>query len=162
MSASAMTTMVHEYTARLIWEGNTGEGTASYTGYSRQYRVLVAGKPDLLGTADKAFRGEAEKHNPEDLFLTSISACHMLFYLSLCARKGVRVLAYEDEVHGKLMIHADGGGKFEEVTLHPSVTIADEEKAALAMQLHDSAHDLCFIANSCSVLIRHKVTVQVA
>ncbi|MBA2564200.1 MAG: OsmC family protein [Gemmatimonadetes bacterium] len=161
MSASAITKGVHEYAARLIWDGNTGEGTAGYTSYGRQYRVLVAGKPDLAGTADPAFRGEADKHNPEDLFLASLSACHMLFYLSLCARKGVRVLAYEDDVQGRMVMRADGGGKFEEVTLHPSVTIADGKSAALAAQLHDTAHELCFIANSCSVPIRHEATVRV-
>ncbi len=150
----------HDYAARLIWDGNTGQGTASYTGYGRQYRVMVPGKPDLPGTADPAFRGEAGKHNPEDLFLASISACHMLFYLSLCARQGVRVLAYEDEVQGTMTINADGGGKFGEITLHPRVTIAGDEHVALAERLHHKAHDLCFIANSCSVPIRHVATVK--
>lgn len=156
-----MTNSVHEYAARIIWKGNAGEGTASYTSYGREYKILVAGKPDLMGTADPAYRGERDKHNPEDLFLTSIAACHMLFYLSLCARRGVRVLAYEDDVYGMMMVHADGGGKFEEVVLHPSVTIEGEENTALAFELHDTAHDLCFIANSCSVPIRHDASVQV-
>ena len=157
-----MTNHVHEYTARLVWDGNQGEGTADYATYGRQYRVLVTGKPDLAGSADPVFRGEADKLNPEDLFLASISACHMLSYLALCARKRVVVLAYEDEAHGRMTTAANGGGKFEEVTLHPSVTIAGEENAALALQLHDTAHELCFIANSCSVPIRHKPTVRVA
>ncbi len=153
---------MNKYTARLIWDGNLGEGTASYTSYGRQYRVLVAGKPDLMGTADPAFRGEADKHNPEDLFLTAIASCHMLFYLSLCARKGIRVLTYEDDVSGTMTVDARGGGRFEEITLHPRVTIADAEGFEGAVQLHDTAHELCFIANSCSVPIRHEPTVQVA
>ncbi len=152
----------HEYRARLIWDGNTGEGTATYAGYGRQYRVLIEGKPDLAGTADPVFRGEANKHNPEDLFLAAISSCHMLSYLALCARKGVRVLAYVDEAHGRMAVGADGGGKFEEVTLRPSVTIEGERNAALAQQLHATAHEQCFIANSCSVPIRHEASVQVA
>lgn len=153
---------MHEYTARLIWDGNLGEGTSSYTSYGRQYRVLVAGKPELVGTADPAFRGEADKHNPEDLFLAAIAACHMLFYLSLCARKGIRVLAYEDDVSGTMKVEAGGGGRFEEVTLRPRVTIANVEGVERAVQLHDTAHELCFIANSCSVPVRHKATVRVA
>lgn len=155
-----MTKTEHTYAAQLIWEGNTGEGTASYAGYSRQYRVVVTGKPDLTGSADPAFRGDASKHNPEDLFLTSISACHMLFYLSLCARKGIRVLSYEDEVQGRMAVHTGGGGKFDEVTLNPTVSIQGEANLALAAQLHDTAHELCFIANSCSTPIRLKTTVQ--
>jgi organic hydroperoxide reductase OsmC/OhrA len=152
----------HEYAARLIWDGNLGAGTSSYTTYGRQYRVLFEGKPDLIGTANPAFRGEADKHDPEDLFLASITACHMLSYLALCARKGVRVLTYEDDARGSLVLDSRGGGRFEEVTLRPSVTIADEENAALALQLHETAHELCFIANSCSVPIRHQPMIRVA
>jgi organic hydroperoxide reductase OsmC/OhrA len=155
-----MTKGMHEYTARLIWNDSTGGGTIDYASYSRQYHVLVAGKPDLVGSADAAFRGEADKHNPEDLFLAAISSCHMLSYLALCARKGVRVLAYEDEVHGRLKLSADGGGKFEEVTLHPRVKISDDAHVDVAMQLHDTAHKLCFIAQSCSVPIRHEPSVR--
>lgn len=151
---------VREYGARLVWDGNTGVGTASYTSYGRQYRVVIDGKPELLGTADPAFRGEADMHNPEDLFLSAIAACHMLTYLALCARRGIRVVAYEDDARGTVS-HA-GRGKFEEITLHPSVTIDDREHAPLALQLHDTAHDLCVIANSCSVPIRHRASVHIA
>ena len=159
MTPAAKTGKSHAYAARLIWEGNTGEGTSGYRTYSRTYRVLMPGKPDLLGSADTAFRGEADKHNPEDLFLTAISSCHMLSYLALCATQGVRVVAYEDEVRGRMVTTADGGGRFEEVTLHPRVTLAEGQDSALAMRLHETAHQLCFIANSCSVPIRHEATV---
>jgi organic hydroperoxide reductase OsmC/OhrA len=151
----------HAYAARVVWEGNTGEGTARYAGYGRDYRVEVAGKPDLPGSADPAFRGDPRLHNPEDLFLASISACHMLFYLSLCARGGVRVLAYEDHAQGVMRTDASGGGQFEAVTLRPQVTVDAEEHTALALQLHDKAHELCFIARSCSVPIRHEPAVRV-
>lgn len=151
-----MTNDVHEYAARLIWDGNNGEGTATYAGYGRQYRVLVAGKPELAGTADAAFHGEAHKHNPEDLFLAAISACHMLSYLALCARKRICVLAYEDEAQATMVTDARGGGKFTEVVLRPRVTIRDATQLEIATQLHDTAHELCFIANSCSVPIRHE------
>lgn len=150
----------HKYGARLIWEGNRGEGTATYTGYDRAYRVLVEGKPDLTGTSDPMFRGDPAKHNPEDLFLASISACHMLFYLSLSAKNGIRVLSYEDEARGTMVLDAGGGGRFDEITLHPTVTIADEEGTELAIQLHDQAHELCFIANSCKVPIHHRPAVH--
>jgi len=57
-----------------------------------QYQARVAGKPNLAGTADPAFRGQRDKNNPEDFFLASISACHMLTYLALCARGGIQVV----------------------------------------------------------------------
>ena len=151
----------HAYAARVVWEGNTGEGTARYAGYGREYRVQVAGKPPLPGSADPAFRGDPRLHNPEDLFLASISACHMLFYLALCARGGVRVLAYEDHAEATMRVDADGGGQFKQVTLRPAVTIEGEEHAALALRLHDRAHELCFIARSCGVPIAHEPTVRV-
>lgn len=156
-----MTVGVHEYAARLVWSGNTGEGTVSYTGYSRGYRVLISGKPELAGTADTAFRGDADKHNPEDLFLSAIAACHMLTYLALCAGRGVRVLGYEDAARGTMRTMPRGGGRFEQVTLHPSVTIASQQDSALAMELHEAAHDQCFIANSCSIPIRCEPTIGV-
>jgi len=151
----------HEYSSRLIWEGNTGAGTATYAGYGRQYRVVAAGKPDIIGSADPAFRGDADKLNPEDLFVASLSSCHMLSYLALCALQGVRVLAYEDDAKGTMTVTADGGGKFEEVVLSPKVTISDSKNVALALNLHDKAHEQCFIANSCSVPVRHKPIVKV-
>ena len=155
-----MTDRMHEYSARLIWDGNQGNGTADYAKYGRQYRVLLEGKPVITGSADAAFRGEADKHNPEDLFLAAISACHMLSYLALCARKRLVVVAYEDSAHGTMTTTADGGGKFDEVTLHPTVTIAAGADPELALKLHETAHKVCFIANSCSVPIHHKATIR--
>jgi organic hydroperoxide reductase OsmC/OhrA len=150
----------HAYAARVIWEGNLGAGTSVYSGYSRKYRMVVAGKPELAGTADPAFLGERHLHNPEDLFLMSISACHMLTYLALCARRGIQVVAYEDDTTGTMRVEANGGGRFEEVTLHPRVTIARTQDRSVAAGLHAEAHELCFIANSCAAPIRHLATVH--
>lgn len=151
---------IHDYSTRVIWDGNSGEGTSGYASYGRRYRVLVTGKHEITGSADPAFRGDADRHNPEDLFLASISACHMLFYLALCARKGVRVEAYEDDARGRLVLDASGGGRFEDVTLRPRVILADELQQAVALELHETAHRLCFIANSCGVPIRIEANVS--
>jgi organic hydroperoxide reductase OsmC/OhrA len=157
---------MHEFKARLIWEGNLGEGTSSYAKYGRQYRTVIEGKPDLQGSAAPAFRGEAEKHNPEDLFLAAIASCHMLTYLALCARHRINVLTYEDNASGTLSLDAKGGGRFEVVVLHPAVTIAPgvdvAGDVAKATELHHKAHELCFIASSCSVPIRHEPAIEVA
>jgi organic hydroperoxide reductase OsmC/OhrA len=156
-----MTANEHSYTARLVWSGNGTEGTADYESYSRRYRVIIAGKPELEGSADAVFRGDVDRHNPEDLFVTAISACHMLVYLALCARGGVRVLSYEDSARGTMRIMPGGGGRFEEVVLTPAVTVSRTEQSALAMRLHEAAHARCFIANSCSVPIRCDAAVHV-
>jgi organic hydroperoxide reductase OsmC/OhrA len=152
----------HEYASHLVWDGAPAAGEKwSYASYGREYHIEIRGKPDLRGSADPVFRGDATRHNPEDLFVAAISSCHLLSYLALCARKGVRVLAYEDEARGVLKLDSSGGGKFETVTLYPHVTIDSEEHRALAMQLHDEAHRQCFIANSSSVPIRHEPVIEV-
>ncbi len=143
-----------------MWEGNRGDGTSGYERYGRRYRVIIAGKADLLGSADVAFRGDQDQHNPEDLFLTAIAACHMLTYLALCARHGVSVVAYEDTPHGTMREDRRGGGRFEDVLLRPSVTVASASQVARAEQLHAAAHDCCYIASSCRVPIRHEATVK--
>lgn len=148
----------HQYSARLTWEGNKGDGTRDYAMYGRQHRVSFAGKPDLALSADAAFRGDSSMHNPEDLFVASISSCHLLSYLALCARNKINVVSYEDDAIGKLSLTPDGGGKFDEVVLRPRVTI-DGGDLALATSLHEKAHHLCFIANSVSCPVRNEPTV---
>lgn len=149
----------HEYHSHIIWDGNHGDGTSSYATYGRAYRVVIEGKSDIAGSAHTTFRGEAHKHDPEDLFLAAIASCHLLAYLALCATRGVKVVAYEDRAHGTLKLHGSGG-RFEEVVLHPVVTIAESD-AALAEALHHDAHESCFIASSCSVPIRCEPEIRV-
>ena len=61
----------HDYKAHLIWDGNLGDGTSTYTGYGRKYRLQIDGKPDITGSADPIFRGDANVYNPEDLFVAA-------------------------------------------------------------------------------------------
>ncbi len=143
----------HTYIVRINWEGNTGTGTADYESYRRNYRVQIAGKPDLVASADPIFRGDADRHNPEDLFVAAISSCHMLTYLALCARSRISVRSYTDRAEGVLHLTRDGGGRFESVTLKPQVVVGRSEDVEKAVKLHDRAHDLCFIAASCGVPI---------
>ena len=155
-----MKTQSHEYHARLRWEGTRGAGTASYAEYGRSSRISMAGKPDLVGSADPAFRGDPGLHNPEDLLLAALSSCHMLSYLALCARKGIAVLEYSDEAHGVMALTPDGGGHFVSVTLHPQVRIRDQGQRALALELHAKAHADCFIASSCNFPVRTEPRVD--
>lgn len=150
----------HDYSLAAVWEGAGADGTKTYAGYSRAVEVRIAGKPPLALSADAAFRGDPARHNPEDLLLAALASCHMLSYLALCARRRVTVLAYEDEVHGRLVLHADGSGEFERVTLRPRVTIARDADLELATALHEDAGKLCFIARSCRSEIVHEPVVR--
>jgi organic hydroperoxide reductase OsmC/OhrA len=84
----------------------------------------------------------------------------LLSYLALCARASISVLDYRDDATGELVLDARGGGKFEEIVLRPIVTIANAADKDRAMELHDKAHELCFIANSCSVPIHHRAEIR--
>lgn len=150
----------HEYAAHLVWEGDPKTGTVDYASYSRRYRVEIEGKPTLVATAAEMFKGDPSLHDPENHFLAAIAGCHMLSYLALCAKHGVRVLAYEDSTSGTLEL-SGGSGKFSGVTLRPTVTISDAKDVEKAKALHDNAHHVCFIANSCSVPIAHEATIVV-
>lgn len=137
----------HRYTTTLRWTGNRGEGTANYRGYARDHLIEAAGKPAIAGSSDPHFRGDATRWNPEELLVASLSSCHQLWYLHLCAEAGVVVVAYEDRAEGVMIEQSDGGGAFARVTLHPRVTIRAGDAQA-ARELHHRAHALCFIARS--------------
>lgn len=156
-----MTGNTHEYAAALTWTGNHGNGTVQYDDYGREFSVRMDGKPELLGSADPGFRGDASRHNPEDLLLVAISSCHMLSYLALCARHRISVLAYTDDATATMALSADGSGRFTSATLHPRAVVRDAAQVERAMALHERAHALCFIANSCNFPIAHAASVSV-
>jgi organic hydroperoxide reductase OsmC/OhrA len=76
------------------------------------------GKPVLAGSSDAAFRGDASRHNPEDLLVAALSSCHMLSYLHLATTSKVVVTAYIDVAEGTMATEGDGG-RFVEVVLRP-------------------------------------------
>ncbi|MGG6296896.1 OsmC family protein [Leptolyngbya sp. AN02str] len=152
----------HQYHTQILWTGNLGQGTGSYKAYERSHQIIVEGKPPILGSSDPAFRGDHTKHNPEELFLASISACHMLWYLHLCAKVAIVVTHYLDQASGTMLETEDGSGHFAEVLLKPMVTIAPGSDTQQAEQLHEQAHQLCFIANSVNFPVLCKPTIHVA
>ncbi len=155
-----MTDKTHSYQINLRWTGNTGAGTGGYRAYERAHEISAAGKPVLYGSSDPAFRGDAARYNPEELLVASLSACHMLWYLHLCAESGIVVTAYADQPQGRMIETADGGGRFDEVVLRPLVTVKAGTDTALAESLHARAHALCFIANSMNFPVRCAGTIK--
>ena len=101
----------HHYKTNITWIGNRGVGTADYASYDRSYEIKINHKINISGSSDAPFRGDINKHNPEDLFLSSISSCHMLWFLHLCADKGIVVVAYEDDAQGTMIENPGGGGR---------------------------------------------------
>ncbi len=150
----------HHYSTKTVWTGNIGKGTADYRAYTRDHEIRVPGKPIIPGSSDPSFRGDAARYNPEDLLVSSLSACHMLWYLHLCSSAGIVVQSYEDEAEGIMETSADGAGRFVRVTLRPHVRVTGSVTQAEA--LHKRAHELCFIANSVNFPVDHEAIVELS
>jgi organic hydroperoxide reductase OsmC/OhrA len=150
----------HNYPVTVTWTGNNGTGTSAYDAYERSHTISVVNKPDLPGSADTPFRGDNTKYNPEDMLVASLSTCHMLWYLHLCADAGIIVTGYEDNATGIMVQPDNGPGHFTEVTLNPIVTVTEDHMINKANDLHDKAHDCCFIANSMNFPVHHKPTCK--
>lgn len=139
----------HHFTATTTWTGNRGTGTSSYRTYGREHEFTAPGKSaSIPGSSSPVYRGDAGRYNPEELLIASVSACHMLWFLHLCADAGIAVTAYRDEAEGVMALESDGGGRFKEIVIHPRVELADPARAGELPQLHERAHELCFIARS--------------
>lgn len=151
----------HFYRSEIVWTGNKGTGTSAYRAYGRDYFVKSEKKVEILCSSDPSFLGDTSRYNPEELFLSSIAGCHMLWYLHLCAESGVIVTAYKDYATATMIELADGSGKFEEVCLNPSVYISESSDKNLAIDLHEKANRFCFIANSLNIKIRHNPEIYV-
>jgi len=151
----------HSYAVKVEWTGNTGAGTTNHRAYARSHVIRITDKPDLLGSADPAFRGDARMHNPEELLVSALSACHMLWYLHLCAEAGIVIVAYTDDAEGT-MLEEDGGGCFQRVVLRPRVVIADGSDSVKAAAIHKAAHAHCFIARSVNFPVDHEPLTLIA
>lgn len=145
----------HTYELALTWTGNSGTGTSGYRAYSRDVLARSEGRPDLELSADKPFRGDPSRWNPEVLLLAALSECHMLSLLHVAVTHGVTVTAYEDAPLGTL--EQEGiGGHFSSVLLRPRVTVADPAHVGLMEQLHREAGQACFIAASVNFPVDHE------
>lgn len=151
----------HYFKATLKWTGAAKGPTTDYENYSREYRIEVPGKPAFTGSSDPAFRGDPKLYNPEDMLVVSLSACHALSYLAVCARARLSVVSYEDEASGTMDMK-DGKMRFVEVTLRPRVVIATGADLEKAKRLHETAHSQCFIANSVNFPVKNEPVVTAA
>jgi organic hydroperoxide reductase OsmC/OhrA len=148
----------HDYTARIVWTGNRGEGTKTYRGYDRTWDVATLGKPVIHCSNDPLLGGDAALPNPEDLLLSSLSACHMLWYLHLASVAGITVLSYQDDPVGVGETGPNGAGRFLRATLKPLIVVRAGDDLAEADAIHHRVHEFCFIARSVNFPIRYDAT----
>ncbi len=146
----------HDYTAQIKWTGDRGEGTKRYRGYDRTWRIETPGKLPIDCSNDPLLGGDAAKPNPEDLLLSSLAACHMLWYLHLASAAGIVVRAYEDVPLGVGETGPRGEGRFIRAVLRPRITVVPGTDLAQADALHHDVHHYCFIARSVNFPIAYE------
>ena len=149
----------HHYALSIEWTGNLGTGTSDYRAYTRHHLISAENKPDIPGSSDPHFRGDKTRYNPEEMLVAALSSCHMLSYLHLCAVNKVIVLEYHDKATGTMVENPDGSGQLTETTLHPVVKVKDSTMNAKALELHEQAEKMCFIASSVNFPVHHKPTI---
>jgi len=153
--------MKHLFKAEANWTSKQIQEDLTKKFYSKSHKINIEGKPVLNVSAAKAFKGDPELYNPEDLLLSSLVSCHMMSYLYVCSQNGIKVLEYSDNAEATLEVSADGSGRFVEVRLNPKVKISNQDKIELALELHQKANQLCFIANSCNFPVLHEASCEV-
>lgn len=153
--------MKHLFKAVLNWTSEKKSEAITLKRYSKNHQIIIEGKPVLNVSAAKAFKGNPELYNPEDLLLSSLVSCHMMSYLYVCSQNAIEVLEYSDNAEATLEVSDDGSGRFVEVRLNPKVKIANPDQVELALGLHKKANQLCFIANSCNFPVLHEASCEV-
>lgn len=149
----------HRYRSTLTWAGSTALG---YRDYSRSHRVSTppAAAP-LEMSSDPSFRGDADRHNPEQLLLAAASSCQLLAFLAVAARAGIDVIGYDDEAEA-LMPVIDGAIRITKIILRPRIVVAGGTDPAEVARLVEQAHAECFIANSLAVEMVLELSVRLA
>lgn len=152
--------MAHSFTSRLEWTGAGKGPTHDPISFSRDLRVTVGLKTLEMSSAP-AFRGDAWRANPEQLFVASIAACQALTYLFVAAKNGIVVVGYSDEAEGWL---APTGRTMHmsRVILRPHIVLQDGADAAKARELVDTAHTQCFIGRSVTTRVVIEPRVEFA
>lgn len=145
----------HVFKAKLNWSSSSKEAITIPKKHTKTHQIAIEGKEILNVSAAKAFKGDPNLLNPEDLLLSSLVSCHMMSYLYVCSQNGIDILSYQDDAEATLEVLENGSGRFIEVRLCPKVVIQQEEKVAEALSLHVKANALCFIANSCNFKVVH-------
>ncbi|MFZ1814812.1 MAG: OsmC family protein [Rhizobiaceae bacterium] len=155
-------TKQHAYGATITWTGNRGTGTSAYRAYDRTWNLESPGKPVMGCSNDPLLGGDPSRYNPEDMLISALSACHMLWYLHLCAVDGIVVHAYSDTPQGIGETAPDGAGRFVSATLRPKIVISAGCDITLANEIHMRIHQYCFIARSVNFPVHVEPQISIA
>jgi organic hydroperoxide reductase OsmC/OhrA len=152
---------LHNFTSSIIWTGDRGEGTRVYKGYDRTWDIALPGKDIIHCSNDPVLGGDPTKMNPEDLLISALSACHMLWYLHLASNAGIVVTGYRDDPIGQGETLPNGAGRFLAAVLRPKISMQEGADLKFAGELHNQVHDFCFIARSVNFPVSYEPTFNV-
>ena len=146
------------YTATIRWE--RGDQPFTDSRYSRAHKWLFDGGVEVPGSSSPHSvpvpYSRADAVDPEEAFVASLSSCHMLWFLSIAAKRGFCVDHYVDSAEGVMTRNASGKLAMTQVTLHPRVSFFGIRLPTLSdiEAMHHKAHAECFIANSVKTDVR--------
>lgn len=152
---------LHDFASSIVWTGNRGEGTRTYKGYDRTWDIALPGKDIIHCSNDPLLGGDPTKMNPEDLLISALSACHMLWYLHLASNAGIAVTDYRDDPIGHGETLPNGAGRFLAAVLRPKISVLEGADLEFAGELHHKVHDFCFIARSVNFPVSYEPTFNV-
>jgi organic hydroperoxide reductase OsmC/OhrA len=141
-----------EHHATIRWRRSSAG--FSYEEYNREHDWQFGSGSRIAASAARKYLGNGENVDPEEAFVASVSSCHMLTFLAICARKRIVVDRYEDAATGHLESNAEGRLAITRVELRPRIMFGGiAPDAQVLVQLHEMAHRECFIANSVNCAI---------
>ncbi|CAA2104478.1 OsmC family protein [Variovorax paradoxus] len=147
-----------EYTARILWERGDQDFLAN--GYSRRHTLGFDGGAQVPGSSSPHVvplpMSDASAVDPEEMFVASLSSCHMLWFLTMAVKRRFVVDRYVDAAIGVMEKNAEGRMAMTVVTLRPEVSFSGDNLPTREQveQMHHRAHDECFIANSVKTEVR--------
>ena len=142
-----------EYQAQIVWERSPDEDFLANR-YSRRHQMRFDGGAVVAGSSSPHSvpvpMSDASAVDPEEAFVASLSSCHMLWFLAIAAKRRFCVDRYVDAAVGVMEKNAQGKVAVTRVTLRPEVTFSGDKRPTRAdiENLHHTAHDECYIANS--------------
>jgi organic hydroperoxide reductase OsmC/OhrA len=146
-----------EHRIGLEWSRNGGPFARG--NYSPDHLIRYAGGQTLHGSPSSSYMGNDAYADPEQLLLSSLSACHMLTFLAVCANRGYIVDSYHDDAVATLDRNAEGKMAVVKAILAPKILFSGDKQPSADeyAKLHERAHQACFIANSVKTQVEVKV-----
>lgn len=146
------------YTAQTLWERKDANFLDNR--YSRRHLLRFDGGLEVPGSSSPSVvplpMSDASALDPEEAFVSALSSCHMLWFLTMAVKRKFRVDRYFDAAVGVMEKNAQGKVAMTVVTLHPEVAFSGEHQPSREelAKMHHDAHEACFIANSVKTEVR--------